>query len=677
VLFRDGITFSLDTPEPVPVSYSDYILSGWAFAKNASDRLEVVASVGGIEYPAFFGFSRPDVARHFKDQTIANCGFVIRFSPGKKPAGIAVFARLNGKKISLVDSVEFAEEAEFAADGRWEASGYHQWIKFHEPQLFVPKDEVFRYLSGLSYRPLISIILPTYNTPQYFLNRCLDSVIEQHYWNWQLCITDDNSSQPHVASTIQKYAASDPRILFTRRAEQGGISVASNEAIKQAQGDFIVLLDHDDELHPSALMEVARALNERNSYQLIYSDEDKISRFGERSQPAFKPDFDRNIFLTFNYLGHLVALKRSVAQEIGGFRPECDGAQDWDLLIRATEVIPPDAIGHIRKPLYHWRMHDNSTAFNLDAKPYAAKAWRRVLEDHARRTAQSFTVVPGLFYGSMRIKYPGPKQVEATVFLRPEDGVFQSAIVKMNAAGRDLHLYQLTGCEASELDAQDEVKVSLSDLAGDVFIFINGPLESLNHLFFDEIIGQAMRSDCGLVTGMAVDTENRILPTAYLRVDEESVTDPNAGVKIPDHGYMGMASVVRTIDACSELFFAVRRERLAEAGGMGAVSSFQMQALADLLCRKAHEKGLSILYTPYAVASFSSASVPRTRTDRNGDRSAPVRLNPHLLTFNYQSPQETEDTEETAPRSAKKKTASVPVRAAVRRRTQSEALLTR
>lgn len=647
MLFRDGITFSLDTPEPVPVNFSDYILSGWAFAKNPSDRLEIIASITGVEHSSFFGFARPDVAKHFKDQSKGHCGFVIRFRVDKTPGAISVFGRLNGKKVPLVDSVEFAEDSEFAADTLWDASIYHQWIKYNEPQLFVPKEEAFRYLSGLHYRPLISIILPTYNTPQYFLNRCLESVIDQHYWNWQLCIADDNSSQPHVISTIQKYAANDPRIELTQCREQGGISVASNEALKHANGDFVVLLDHDDELHPAALMEVARALNERVSYQLIYSDEDKINRFGERSYPAFKPDFDKNIFLTFNYLGHLVALKRTVVEEIGGFRPECDGAQDWDLLIRATEVIPADAIGHIRKPLYHWRMHDNSTAFNLDAKPYAAKAWQTVLEEHARRTSQQVIVMPGLFYGSMRLKYPSPKQIEVGVFLRPEDGVFQSAIVKTNAARRTLHLYQLNGCEATSLgspyEAEQSPLCSLSDLKGDVFVFINGPLESLNHLFFEELVGQAIRSDCGLVTGMAVDTENQILPTAYLRANDESVTDPNAGVKIPDHGYMGQVSVARSIDACSELFFAVRREHLAEIGGMGVVSSSQMQILADLLSKNAREKKLSVLYTPYAVASFSSVSVPQTKTDRNWDHSAPVRLNPHLLMFEYQASEEPEN----------------------------------
>ncbi len=437
---RNGVTFSLDTREPVQVNAREYVLHGWCFANNASDRLEIFARVEGADFPGILGFSRPDLIKHFGDPRLANCGCLLRFRCERGPVSVGVFARLNGVEL-LLESILVPETPVRAKPPK--LSSYQEWIRWKEPEMFWTQDEFSRYAPTLDYRPTISIILPTYNTPPYFLIRCIQSVLDQQYLNWQLCISDDNSSDDHVISTIEQFAQRDARIHFQRNATQGGISVASNVALNQASGDFVVLLDHDDELHPSALLEVVRALNEGVAYQLLYSDEDKIDQYGARSQPAFKPDFDKDAFLSFNYLGHLVALKRDIVTEIGGFRPCCDGAQDWDLLIRAVEIVDSRAIRHIRKPLYHWRMHDSSTSVNLDAKPYCSKSWIRVLEDHTRRTTQKVTVSPGLFYGSMRLKYPSPKNIQIGVFLRAADGIFQSAIVRTSKGGRPLHVYQI------------------------------------------------------------------------------------------------------------------------------------------------------------------------------------------------------------------------------------------
>lgn len=647
MLIRDGIAFSLDSSEAVQVNSSDYVLTGWSFTTNHSHELKVIACVDNVEYPAFVGFPRPDVAEHFKNPLIDHCGFVIRFRCKRVPTSIVILGRVSGRDIVLEDSIQIPNASAASAGSRSNASSYQQWIRWNEPKMFWHDQDALRYASTLTYRPTISIILPTYNTPPYFLSRCIQSVLDQQYWNWQLCISDDNSSEEYVVSTIRQFAQNETRICVDQSIEQGGISVASNIALSHASGDFVVLLDHDDELHPSALLEIVRALNEGVPYQLLYSDEDKIDGFGLRSQPAFKPDFDKNIFLSFNYLGHLIALKRTLVEEIGGFRRSCDGAQDWDLLIRAIEIIPENAIYHIRKPLYHWRMHSASTSVSLDAKPYAAKSWVRVLEDHAKRTEQDVTITQGLFYGSMRVKYPAPDEIEVGVFVRPIDGIFQAAIIKMNAGRRALHLYQVIECAIFEFDSGKEAEFthapltvsneclsSLTEIHCDVFVFINGPLESLNHFFFDELVAQSVRSDCGLVTGMALDTQNRIIPTALIRTDEGVLTDPFAGIQIPDHGYMGQVSVVRAIDACSEFFFAVRRELLADIGGTGAISSSHMQELAKLLSTNARKKHLSVLYTPYAVASF--ASIPKHLPQQvvSEGEIQMQKLNSHLLSFN-------------------------------------------
>jgi len=648
LISQNGIEFSLDTPEAMEVGYCYLSVQGWCFTPNPADQLQVYVLADKTYVPAFIGLPRPDVARYFENPRAEKCGFVARFKNPKMGEPVSLVGRLNGAEFVMVPEISLPVQRHSVSmpSGSMPPSqpvSYKDWLQWKEPGLYWREDEIeSRRTSSLSYLPLVSIILPTYNTPHYFLKRCLESVMEQRYSNWQLCITDDRSSDESVFAALQDYALREPRIHLEQAARQGGISAASNSALKNAKGDFVVLLDHDDELHPHALLELARAINAFPNGQLFYSDEDKIDQYGVRSQPAFKPDFDQNIFLSFNYLGHMIALKRSLVMEIGGFRSWCDGAQDWDLLIRATEVLRPSEIKHIRKPLYHWRMHGDSTSLNLDAKPYVAKAWARVLQDHVQRKKKSVTVTEGLFYGSMRLKHRVPEQMEIGVFLRPEDGAFQASVVKVNAGQIVLHFYQIMESVVFEMNAGanspegQSALCSLTELKGDVFVFINGPLESLSHLFFEELASQVMRDGCPVATGISLDPQNRILASGYVRTDQSEFLDPYVGAQFPHHGYMGQINVVRSIDACSETFFAVRRKHLAECGGLGAVSASGIRFLARTLSLKARQEQLSVIFTPYAVATFSESCQPAAAYEAyEANAEEPLRLNPQILSFQH------------------------------------------
>ncbi len=634
-----GISFALDTPEPVPLNSREYYLKGWCVAGSSVDQLGLAVVIDGVEQPAFFGLPRHDVAQHFTNPALTRCGFVARFRLETASAPITLVAILHGIRIPLaglmaVPAQEITEQLK--------VTNYQQWLAVKEPELFWKEEEIARRLAALDYQPLVSIILPTYNTPNYFLVRCLESVSGQHYKNWELCAADDKSSDPEVLETVHRFAAADNRIKVLQSEKQGGISTASNIALAAAGGDFVVLLDHDDELHPFALLEMVRAFNESPQSHFFFSDEDKINEFGVRSHPSFKPDFDANTFLSQNYLGHLIALRRNLVTDIGGFRSCCDGAQDWDLLLRASEAIDPASIRHVRKPLYHWRMHDNSTASNLDCKPYVAKAWGRVLNDHLSRTGQTVSVAEGLFHGSMRLCYPAPRALELGVFLRTVDGAFQSAFVKMNAGQRALHVYQLSGCAVSRVpkdylngnvSAVNPAPCSLTELKGDVFVFFNGTLEALNHQFFEELVSQSVRKDCGLVTGIAVDSDSNIISTGLVRSKDNDLIDPCLGVKMPNHGYLGQASLVRCVDACPETFFAVRREHLEAVGGLGIISSSEIRHLAITLTQYMKDHGLSIIFTPYAVASFSGDQEPARERTAQSTAFETRRVNPQVLSF--------------------------------------------
>ncbi len=641
MIARYGVEFALDTPEAVPLGLGRYLLKGWCFARNSTDHLAVSVQAGEVDIPAFLGLARPDVVKHFADISAAQCGFIVRFQCQPDVKSVSLMAAINGVRFLLVGDVPIASHLDTVkADplNRSKASSYTDWIRRKEPDLFWRDDEIESQLAKLSQRPLISIVLPTYNTPPYFLKRCIESVLEQHYGNWQLCITDDASSDETVLSSLQTYAQRDGRIHVDVSAQQGGISAASNSCLKSAHGEFVVLLDHDDELHPHALLELARAHDEFPEADFFYSDEDKIDGLGVRSQPSFKPDFDQDIFQAFNYLGHMIGLRRRLVNELGGFHSSRDGAQDWDLLLRASEILHPAAIRHIRKLLYHWRMHPDSTAFNLDAKPYVAKAWTKTLEAHTTRMRKKAAVTEGLFYGSMRVKYPAPKHIEIGVFLRLEDGAFQRAIVKLNAARRVLHVYHTIRDAVFDLSAggntRQDAFSSLADLRGDLFVFINGPLESLNHLFFEELVAQGMREDCGLVNGISLDSRNRILATGFVLTADHELLDPYVGSEFPKHSYMGQLNVVRSIDACPETFFAVRREHLAAIGGLDALCSSHPESVAKRLGKNAIEKGLRILSTPYAVAAFSeSCKRPLARKAREEEVRQSFRLNPQICSF--------------------------------------------
>ncbi|MDQ8185922.1 glycosyltransferase [Pelagicoccus sp. SDUM812002] len=241
-------------------------------------------------------------------------------------------------------------------------------------------------------QPRISVLLPVYNVAEKWLEKCINSVLRQTYTNWELCIADDASDLPHVRKLIKRYLAKDNRIRAIFREVNGHISLATNSAFTLASGDFIALLDHDDELAPHALMRVAECILENPSAKLIYSDEDKIDENGLRHGPHFKSDWNYDLFLGCNMISHLGVYHRECFEKVGGFRKGFEGAQDWDLALRTIELINPQQIFHIPEILYHWRNIEGSTAHSLDQKGYASDAQKRAIESHLERIGVTATL---------------------------------------------------------------------------------------------------------------------------------------------------------------------------------------------------------------------------------------------------------------------------------------------
>jgi GT2 family glycosyltransferase len=249
------------------------------------------------------------------------------------------------------------------------------------------RDEGIRRLR----EPRFSILTPTYETPVDVLRAMLESVRGQSFGDWELCLVDDCSQRPEVAETLERAAAEDPRIRFQRRAENGGIVAASNDALAMARGEFLALLDHDDELHPDALALVHEALQGEPQADYVYTDEDKIDRGGRHSGPFFKPDWSPERMRTQMYSCHLSVLRRALVEEVGGFDPEFEGSQDWDLVLKVTERA--GAVLHVPRVLYHWRMLETSAAGGGEAaKPWAFEAGKRAVQAHCERIGLQATV---------------------------------------------------------------------------------------------------------------------------------------------------------------------------------------------------------------------------------------------------------------------------------------------
>ncbi|MFM7426049.1 MAG: tetratricopeptide repeat protein, partial [Elainella sp.] len=287
------------------------------------------------------------------------------------------------------------------------ASDYERWMQQHTPS---PDDlrQMAAAVGQLSYQPRISVVMPVYNPPPAFLEAAIQSVLDQVYPYWELCIADDASTDPAVRLSLDRFAAEDPRIKVLYRQQNGHISAASNSALALASGDFVALLDHDDQLAPEALYEVAVLLNQQPDADMIYSDEDKLDAEGQRVQPFFKPDWCPDSFLSRMYTCHLGVYRRSLVEAVGGFRVGYEGSQDYDLVLRLTEQT--QRIRHLPKVLYHWRAHSASVAGNQSTKPYASEAAKLALAEACQRRGEAIQTVvahpgtPGVYTIRYQIK---------------------------------------------------------------------------------------------------------------------------------------------------------------------------------------------------------------------------------------------------------------------------------
>ncbi|MDB5582220.1 MAG: hypothetical protein JWR80_7396 [Bradyrhizobium sp.] len=283
------------------------------------------------------------------------------------------------------------------------AQQYTKWIGEFDTLSAADRTEIAAHIAKFQTQPLISVIMPVYNTPERILRDAIDSVLNQIYPHWELCIADDASTAPHIRTVLEEYREQDSRIRPIYLETNGHISAASNSALALATGDYVALLDHDDVLSEHALYMIAEAIQRHPTTDVLYSDEDKLDSSGRRCDPHFKPHWSPELFYGQNYLNHLSVYKRSAVERVGGFRVGFEGSQDYDLALRViAETRAP--IVHIPYVLYHWRIFDGAGTMSSTNLRKATEAARRALTDYFSGLGETVAVndVMGSFHRIMR-----------------------------------------------------------------------------------------------------------------------------------------------------------------------------------------------------------------------------------------------------------------------------------
>lgn len=345
---------------------------------------------------------------------------------------------------------------------------YRQWAASDEKTRESLRDTNMREGEMLERKPVISIVMPVCDPSPEHLQAALQSVVQQHWQHWQLCICDDASSNPEIRSSIEKFRSADQRICVTVLEKRGGISAASNAALALADGEWAAFLDHDDTMAPDALFEIAKAIVRNPGAKTIYTDEDKLDSNGERCLPTYKPDWDSELLRGYNFLNHVTCYRLEAVRAAGGFRKEFDGAQDHDLALRITEQLDASEVVHLPRILYHWRMVRGSTAASSSFKPAAFDAGRRAVEEHLKRLGIAARVESN--EPTIRVRYsaPTPRPLVSIVIPTRDHIELLAPCVESVLAKSDYREFEIVVVDNDTADSKTLGWLQSAEMRGDI-----------------------------------------------------------------------------------------------------------------------------------------------------------------------------------------------------------------
>ena len=500
---------------------------------------------------------------------------------------------------------------------RQTAAVYAEWVQKCDMLNEEKRAEFVRRLDKFAQCPLISVILPVYNVEEKWLRLCIESVLKQIYENWELCIADDCSPSPHIKKVLNEYAAKNKRIKIIFRAENGHISAASNSALELATGEFVALLDHDDELAEDALFWVAKEINDFPEAAMIYSDEDLIDEKGRRKSPKFKPDFSRDLFYSLNLITHLSVYRTEILRKIGGFLVGAEGSQDYDLALRFTEEIAEKQIRHIPRILYHWRAIRGSVAFSLDEKPYAHERARDALRRHFEREGKLAKVSQAII-NLHRVRYELPENLPkvSLILTADEDFEFTEKAVKnfieqTDYANLEISLVR-TACVSGRMsslniktiisdgnDKAEKLNFAAAQTNSEILCFAELNLKPMAKDWLRELVSFAIQKEIGAVGAKILETDETVLHGGLIIGTEEIISAAHRRFPRDAEGNMLRLQFVSNFSAVSVSCLCVRKSLFEAVGGFDAENLPNRFFDADF-CLKLREKNYRIVFTPYA-----------------------------------------------------------------------------
>ena len=517
---------------------------------------------------------------------------------------------------------------------------YDQWLLHNVPSVQELKEQRAASLC-LSWQPLISVIMPVYNVPTELLTRAIDSVIAQSYPKWELCIVDDCSTDPHVRPLLQRVSRHDRRIRVSFADRNRGIAGASNACMEMARGDFVVFLDNDDELAPHALFFIAELLNRHPDADVIYSDEDKIAPGGTREHPFFKPDFSPDLLLCHNYICHMLVVRRSLVMDVGGFREEYDGAQDYDLILRVVQRTARNRIYHIPDILYHWRMVEGSTALNYWNKPQAKDATLRLIDEYLKNLlGQDYGTVEYvpmadnvLFYPRYALKrFP---LVSIVISTRDKVHLLRACIESLSRTTYPSYEIVLIDNNSQEQETKayfdtlrqehPHIRIieyphpfnysainnfGIRQARGEVIILLNNDTELLTPDWIEIMLGYAQQRRVGAV-GVKLLYPNGTIQHAGVIVGLGGVAGHSHKYYPADHsGYGARLRTVCNYSAVTAACMMFRRDVWQQAGGLDERLAVTFNDVD--FCLRIRTLGYDIVYTPQVqLLHHESMSVGR------------------------------------------------------------------
>ena len=512
---------------------------------------------------------------------------------------------------------------------------YETWFGLNK----VPEGELERQKSVVFEKPVkISIVVPLYQTPERFLREMIESVCNQTYGNWELCLADASpladgdktlgegrkeSRTTKLTGIVKEYMEKDDRIRYRILEKNGGISENTNEAIKMATGDFVGLLDHDDLLERDALYEIMEKIAKNDETDVVYTDEDKINRKGTKHLiPNMKPDFNLDLLRSNNYICHFLVVRKSIIDQVGGFRKEFDGAQDYDFTFRCTEAAR--VVAHVPRVLYHWRTHSGSTSDNPDSKMYAFDAGKRAVEAHLARMKVEAKVEETDDLGYYRIRYqlketpmvsiliPNKDQKESlqkclqSIWEKTEYENYEILIVENNSTKEETFAYY------KEIDKKNRVRVlywdrefnysainnfAAREAKGEYLLLLNNDTEVITKGWIKELLSNCARKEVGMVGAKLYFPDNTIQSAGTIIGLGGLADHAFVNMSRKRAGYMHRASIQMNLSGVTAACAMVKRSVYEEVGGLEEKLSV---AFNDVdLGLKIVTAGYLIVYDPF------------------------------------------------------------------------------